>query len=62
MNVERAGAPARAAADGPVLDALTRERLGQQMREADEPVIDEPPDPRLAELLAALAQAKDPDC
>jgi hypothetical protein len=57
MNVERADAPARAAADGPVL-----ERLGRQMREADEPVIDELLDPRLAELLAALAQAKDPDC
>jgi hypothetical protein len=48
------------AEDGLALDALTRER--RQMREADEPVIDEPLDPRLAELLAALAQAKDPDC
>jgi hypothetical protein len=27
-----------------------------------EPVIDEPLDPRLAELLAALAQARDPEC
>lgn len=48
--------------DGLALDAMTRERLGRQMREAGEPVIDEPLDPRLAELLAALAQAKDPDC
>ncbi len=50
------------AEDGITLDAMTRERRGRQMRERYEPVIDEPLDPRLAELLAALAQAKDPDC
>jgi len=50
------------AEDGLALDAMTRERLGRQMREMYEPVIDEPLDPRLAELLAALAQARDPEC
>jgi hypothetical protein len=40
------------------LDAMTRERLGRQMREMYEPVIDEPLDPRLAELMQALEQAR----
>lgn len=59
MSAEYAEAPARAATDSPALDAPTRERLGRQMREMYEPVVDEPLDPRLAELLDALAQARD---
>lgn len=46
------------AEDGLALDAMTRERLGRQMRELYEPVIDEPLDPRLAELMQALEQAR----
>ncbi|MDR7040503.1 hypothetical protein J2X36_005286 [Methylobacterium sp. BE186] len=44
--------------DAPILDASTRERLGRRMREMYEPVLDEPLDPRLAELLQALEQAR----
>lgn len=39
---------------GPTLDALTRERLGRQLQMIYEPVIDEPIDPRLAELMRQL--------
>ena len=38
----------------PVLDPSTRLRLGRQLRALYDPVIDEPLDPRLAELLQAL--------
>lgn len=44
--------------DVPALDALMRERLGRQMQEMYEPVLDEPLDPRLAELLHALDLAR----
>jgi hypothetical protein len=37
-----------------MLDALTRERLGRQLQMIYEPVIDEPIDPRLAELMRQL--------
>ncbi|GJD89617.1 hypothetical protein MHIMP23_03025 [Methylobacterium hispanicum] len=40
--------------DGPVLDALARERLGRQLQALYEPVLDEGLDPRLAELLRQL--------
>ncbi|AWN43445.1 hypothetical protein [Methylobacterium durans] len=42
----------------PVLDALTRERLGRYLQEIYEPVVDEALDPRLAELMQALEQAR----
>lgn len=38
----------------PALDAATRQRLGRQLRALYDPVIDEPLDPRLAELLGQL--------
>jgi hypothetical protein len=41
-------------ASGPILDARTRLRLGQQLRALYDPVIDEALDPRLAELLQQL--------
>jgi hypothetical protein len=41
-------------ASNPVLDARTRQRLGQQLRALYDPVIDEALDPRLAELLQQL--------
>ena len=59
MNTERTEAPTRAGPDSSALDALTRERLGQQIREMYESVAAEPLDPRLAELLDALAEARD---
>ena len=43
----------------PSLDALARERLGRLMQEMYEPVLDEPLDPRLAELMQELQQARD---
>ena len=43
---------------GPVLDAQTRERLGRHLKAMYEPVIDEPLDPRLAELLQQLESDK----
>ncbi|MET0259189.1 MAG: hypothetical protein ABW179_11490 [Methylobacterium sp.] len=47
--------PATPIADPPPqLNALTRERLGRQLRALYEPVIDESLDPRLAELLQQL--------
>ncbi|WP_147081567.1 hypothetical protein [Methylobacterium haplocladii] len=47
--------PATPTADtAPQLNALTRERLGRQLRALYEPVIDEALDPRLAELLQQL--------
>ena len=39
---------------GPVLSEATRLRLGRQLQALYEPVIDEPLDPRLAELLQQL--------
>lgn len=59
MNAERTVGTARVGEDVPALDALTRERLGRQMQEMYEPVLDEPLDPRLAELLHALKLARD---
>lgn len=47
-----ADAPAVQAA--PMLDALTRQRLGRHLQALYDPVIDEALDPRLAELLAQL--------
>lgn len=41
-------------AQGPALDEFTRRRLGRQLRALYDPVIDEPIDPRLAELLQQL--------
>ena len=41
-------------AASPVLDEFTRRRLGRQLRALYDPVIDEPIDPRLAELLQQL--------
>ncbi|TXN23616.1 MULTISPECIES: hypothetical protein [Methylobacterium] len=38
----------------PMLNALTRQRLGRQLQAMYEPVIDEALDPRLAELLQQL--------
>lgn len=38
----------------PVLDTATRQRLGHQLRALYDPVIDEPLDPRLADLLRQL--------
>ena len=38
----------------PVLDPSTRQRLGRQLRALYDPVIDEPLDPRLADLLRQL--------
>lgn len=38
----------------PVLDPPTRQRLGRQLRALYDPVIDEPLDPRLADLLRQL--------
>lgn len=38
----------------PVLSDLTRLRLGRALQELYEPVIDEPLDPRLAELMQQL--------
>ena len=45
--------------DLPSLGALARERLGRLMQEMYEPVLDEPLDPRLAELMQELQQARD---
>lgn len=42
----------------PVLDALIRERLGRRLQAMYEPIIDEPLDPRLAELLVELEKAR----
>ena len=42
------------AARAPVLDDATRHRLGRELRALYDPVIDEPLDPRLAELLDQL--------
>jgi hypothetical protein len=39
---------------GPVLNEATRRRLGHQLQALYEPIIDEPLDPRLAELLRQL--------
>ncbi len=39
----------------PALDDATRTRLGRELRALYDPVIDEPLDPRLAELLDQLA-------
>jgi hypothetical protein len=39
---------------GPVLTEATRLRLGRQLQALYEPIIDEPLDPRLAELLQQL--------
>ncbi|WP_264050702.1 hypothetical protein [Methylobacterium flocculans] len=39
---------------GPILNEATRLRLGRQLQALYEPVIDEPLDPRLAELLQQL--------
>jgi hypothetical protein len=41
-------------AASPVLDEFTRRRLGRQLRALYDPVIDEPIDPRLAELMQQL--------
>ncbi len=41
-------------AQAPVLDEFTRRRLGRELRALYDPVIDEPIDPRLAELLQQL--------
>lgn len=41
-------------AQPPVLDEFTRRRLGRELRALYDPVIDEPIDPRLAELLQQL--------
>ena len=41
-------------ARAPVLDEFTRRRLGRELRAIYDPVIDEPIDPRLAELLQQL--------
>ncbi len=42
------------AARAPALDDATRLRLGRELRALYDPVIDEPLDPRLAELLQQL--------
>lgn len=39
---------------GPILNEATRLRLGRQLQALYEPVVDEPLDPRLAELLQQL--------
>lgn len=41
-------------AQAPALDDMTRRRLGRELRALYDPVIDEPLDPRLAELLQQL--------
>lgn len=41
-------------AQAPALDEFTRRRLGRELRALYDPVIDEPIDPRLAELLQQL--------
>jgi hypothetical protein len=41
-------------AKAPALDDFTRRRLGRELRALYDPVIDEPLDPRLAELLQQL--------
>lgn len=46
MNAGWDSGGARIDGDVPALDALTRERLGRQMQEMYEPVIDQPLDPR----------------
>ncbi|MGU3538924.1 NepR family anti-sigma factor [Methylobacterium sp. A54F] len=52
--------PVESSADhAPLLDANTRERLGRQLRALYDPVVDEPIDPRLAELLSQLDRDKD---
>lgn len=45
--------------DTPELDPLTRERLGRQLQALYEPVLEETLDPRLAELLRELEQARE---
>lgn len=59
MNGEWDSGNAHVGENVPGLDALTRERLGRRMQEMYEPVVDEPLDPRLAELLHALDLARD---
>lgn len=59
MNAGWDSGGARVDADVPAFDALTRERLGRQMQQTYESVVDEPLDPRLAELLHALKLARD---
>ena len=43
----------------PVLNEAIRHRLGQAMQAMYEPVIDEPLDPRLAELMQQLASDRE---
>lgn len=43
-----------ASATSPILDAVTRERLGRQLQAMYEPVFDQMLDPRLAEMLRQL--------
>ncbi|WP_342154336.1 hypothetical protein [Methylorubrum sp. SB2] len=48
--------PSSPAAEGPVLDARIRLRLGRQLQALFDPVLDEELDPRLAALLQQLDQ------
>lgn len=43
----------------PVLNEAIRNRLGQAMQAMYEPIIDEPLDPRLAELMRQLASDRE---
>lgn len=45
---------------GPILNDATRLRLGRQLQALYEPIIDEPLDPRLAELLQQLESDRTP--
>ncbi|MCJ2036310.1 hypothetical protein [Methylobacterium sp. J-068] len=45
---------------GPILNDATRLRLGRQLQALYEPIIDEPLDPRLAELLQQLDSDRKP--
>lgn len=48
--------PSLPAAEGPILDARIRLRLGRQLQALYDPVLDEDLDPRLAALLQQLEQ------
>jgi len=60
LNDNQGGAALRAPeARGPTLNDLTRVRLGRQLQALYDPIIDEPLDPRLAELLRQLDQDRE---
>ena len=59
-NENRDPRPARREPIGSLLSEATRVRLGQELKALYEPIIDEPLDPRLAELMQQLEADRGP--